>query len=73
MQNVPWQRPVATSVTAVSSAFEALDLLDHHWPNIKGPRFVKARYACLAALDGRESAEVARETFKDAVAEAQLN
>lgn len=72
MQNVTWQRPVDTSFSTVSSAFEALDLLDHHWPNIKGPRFVKARYACLAALDGRESPEVARERFNDAVVEAQL-
>lgn len=72
MQNVVWQTPVKTRSDAVTSTFEALDYLDHRWPNIKGPRFVKARYACLAALDGRESAEVARQTFQDAVAEAQL-
>ena len=73
MQNVTWQRPVRTSVSAVSNAYEALDLLDHHWPNIKGPRFITARHACLAALDGRETAAIARERFKEAVAEAQLN
>ncbi len=73
MQNEVWQQPVRTRSDAVKSTFEAIDFLDHHWPNIKGPRFVKARYACLAALDGRESAEVARARFAEAVAEAQLN
>lgn len=73
MQDGVWQTPVKTRSEAVGSTFQALDFLDHHWPNIKGPRFVKARYACLAALDGRESAEVARARFQDAVAEAQLN
>ncbi len=72
MQNAVWQRPVSTSFSVVTSAYQALDLLDHRWPNIKGPKFIKARYACLAALDGRVSAEVARQKFKDAVSEAHL-
>jgi len=73
MQIIIWGSPVQTGSETVGSAFEALDYLDHHWPNIKGPRFVTARYACLAALDGRETPEAARARFADAIAEAQLS
>jgi hypothetical protein len=42
------------------------------WPDRRGPFYVAARSVCRAAIDGRKSAEEAREIFISAMREAHL-
>jgi hypothetical protein len=73
-----WQKPVRVAfghlgTEIINSPSEALILLTDHWPDLRGPSFVRARSACRAALDGRRSPEDARRHFEEAVSEAQLH
>lgn len=60
---------VTTNITDVAKA--AVVLLEH-WPAAKGPKHLAAREACLAALAGTGSAEVARQALVEAGEEADL-
>jgi len=75
MANNPWNEPVAVNFPhqerkVVSSPFEAMTCLTDKWPNMSGLKFLRARMACKAALDGRLSADDARVIFVEAVGEA---
>ena len=73
--NQTWSKPVTLSFAAgaqiVTGPFEALVHLTNHWPHRGGLKFVKARSACRAAIDGRKSVEDARLEFEAAAKEAQ--
>ncbi|WLR94847.1 DUF982 domain-containing protein [Shinella zoogloeoides] len=56
----------------VSGPFDALIYLTDQWPNRSGPRFVKARIACKAAVEGRLTAEAARQEFIAAADEVRV-
>jgi hypothetical protein len=48
---------------AVSSTREAAECLLDDWPQIDGSAALAAREACLAAMEGRIDADVARRAF----------
>ena len=73
MQKPMWNSAVKIGAVKIAGPFEALSFLDHGWPNHKGPRFVDARFACLAALDERTDPEDAKARFAEALQEAQLH
>ncbi len=73
MQKPVWNSAVTIGAMEIIGPFEALSFLDHGWPNRKGPRFVDARFACLAALDERGDPEDAKVRFSEALAEAHLH
>ncbi|SEH24801.1 DUF982 domain-containing protein [Rhizobium sp. NFR12] len=73
-----WQKPVKVAfgnlgTEVINGPSEALILLLDHWPDLRGPHFVRARSACRAALEGRRSPEDARQFFEQAVSEAQMH
>ncbi|KAA0695544.1 DUF982 domain-containing protein [Neorhizobium sp. P12A] len=77
MKDLKWKSPVEVSFAqegskVVQNPFEALVCLTDMWPSIRGLRFLKARSACRAALDGRKTAEEARAEFIAAAKEARL-
>lgn len=73
MQKPVWNSAVTIGTVRISGPLEALSFLDQGWPNRKGPRFVDARFACLAALDERADPEDAKMRFAEALEEAQLH
>ena len=75
MANASWNTPVAVNfphqdIQVVSGPFEAMTCLTNRWPNMRGLKFLRARMACKAALDGRINADDARAVFIEAVGEA---
>ncbi|WP_313617095.1 DUF982 domain-containing protein [Agrobacterium sp.] len=56
----------------VHGPYSALHFLTDEWPDARGPAYVEARRFCRAALDGRKTAEEARERFMAAACEAKL-
>jgi len=56
----------------VNGPFDALACLADHWPAARGLKYLKARSACRAALDGRKTVEEARAEFMAAAEEAKL-
>jgi hypothetical protein len=62
----------AGAVRNISNARQAIDLLDHHWPNAGTEKHRKAHYACLEALNELKRPEVAREAFVEAAREARI-
>ncbi|WP_082597340.1 DUF982 domain-containing protein [Rhizobium sp. Root708] len=75
MPNDAWDAPVNVSFPhldrqIVSGPFEAMTCLTDRWPNMSGLKFLRARMACKAALDGRLPAHDARAVFIEAVDEA---
>ncbi len=75
MPHASWIAPVTVQFPhqdrqTVVGPFDAMTCLTDRWPNMSGLKFLKARTACRAALDGRVTADVARKDFVDAVAEA---
>lgn len=75
MANNAWNAPVAVNFPhqeqkVISGPFEAMTCLTDRWPNMSGLKFLRARMACKAALDGRLSADDARVIFVEAVGEA---
>jgi hypothetical protein len=78
MPQANWQNPVHVAFKnfgpeVINGPSEALVLLTDRWPNLRGLDFVKARSCCRAALDGRRTAEEARQLFERAVNEANLH
>jgi hypothetical protein len=77
MKDLKWKNPVEVAFahegsTVVKNPFEALICLTDMWPDMRGLKFLKARSACRAALDGRKTAEEARAEFIAAAEEAKL-
>ncbi|MBP2549198.1 hypothetical protein J2858_002121 [Neorhizobium galegae] len=73
MARTHWQQPVTIGRDVIAGPHEAIRFMDRHWPPIKGMCFARAHLSCLAALDGRETAEDARLRFEAAVSEAKLH
>ncbi|MCO5730214.1 DUF982 domain-containing protein [Rhizobium sp. SSA_523] len=73
MLDAPWKRPVRAAGRAIRTPLEAIHFMDHGWPQKKSLLFAQAHETCLAALDGRDSADHARLLFAEAVDEAQLH
>jgi hypothetical protein len=77
MRQVKWSNPVEVGfikgdARTVTGPSEALHCLSDMWPDRRGPFYVAARSMCRAAIDGRRSAEEAREIFMSATREAEL-
>lgn len=77
MSSSSWEKPVEIDLgligtRKVSGPFDALIYLTDQWPNRSGARFVRARIACEAALEGRTESEKARRDFVAAAKEAHL-
>lgn len=77
MQN--WTKGVELEIHGVgkyrivrSTEDAALCLLTH-WPRGKGKAYITAQQACLAALEGRETPENAREAFIAAAMAARIH
>jgi hypothetical protein len=73
-----WNKPVpihlrvgGASIQNVSNALQAAELLLNRWP-IDGRKALAARRACLQVLEGVRKAEVARNAFEAAAAEADI-
>ncbi|MCY1669129.1 DUF982 domain-containing protein [Rhizobium sp. SL86] len=73
MHEAHWRKPVQAGGRAIHNPLEAIRFMDREWPGKKTMSFAEAHQACLAALDGREPADGARASFKDAVDEAQVH
>ncbi len=77
MRHIKWSNPIQVGFNqgdarTVSGPSEALHCLADLWPDRRGPLYVAARSVCRAAIDGRKSAEEARELFISAAREAHL-
>ncbi len=77
MATEKWNNPISvgfenTDPRTVLGPFDALACLADLWPDARGLRYLKARSACRAALDGRKSVEEARAEFVAAAEEAKL-
>ena len=77
MRQVKWSNPIEVGFSqgdarTVTGPSEALNCLTDMWPDRRGPLYVAARSVCRAAIDGRRSAEEAREIFISATREAKL-
>jgi hypothetical protein len=55
-----------------STVHDLRTILLHYWPVADGPSFVNALVVCQEALDGKKSAEKAREAFFVAAREADV-
>lgn len=73
MENTQWQKPVHIGREVIAGPHEAIRFMDFRWPAIKGMCFARAHLACLAAIDGREAPDQARQRFEAALDEAQLH
>jgi hypothetical protein len=73
MHEAQWQKPVRAGGRAIRNPLEAIRFMDREWPARKTMSFAQAHRTCLAALDGRQPADDARTSFRDAVDEAQLH
>jgi hypothetical protein len=62
----------AGAVRNVSSARQAIDLLNNHWPDAGTEKHRHAHHACLEVLNGLKKPEVAREAFVEAAREARI-
>lgn len=77
MRHIKWSNPIEIgfaqdSFQTVTGPSEALNCMANLWPDRRGPFYVAARSVCRAAIDGRRSAEEAREIFISAMREAHL-
>ena len=77
MRHVKWSNPIEVgfargSFQLVTGPSDALNCMANLWPDRRGPLYVAARSLCRAAIDGRKSAEEAREMFISATREAHL-
>ncbi|KQV83996.1 DUF982 domain-containing protein [Rhizobium sp. Root1220] len=77
MASNKWNDPIDlgfenTAARTILGPFDALKCLADLWPSARGLRYLKARSACRAALDGRKSLEEARAEFVAAAEEAKL-
>jgi hypothetical protein len=60
------------TVFNVDRVAQAADILMNRWPVATGQRHTVARKACLAVLEGKREAWVARAAFLDAAIEADI-
>ncbi len=77
MRHIKWNHPIQVgfaqgSAKTVDGPSDALHCMADLWPDRRGPQYVAARSVCRAAIDGRKSAEEAREMFISAAQEAHL-
>ncbi|MGV2187356.1 DUF982 domain-containing protein [Rhizobium rhizogenes] len=77
MRQIKWSNPIKIGFAhgrfqTVTGPSEALNCMADLWPDRRGPFYVAARSVCRAAVDGRKSAEEAREVFVSAMREAHL-
>jgi len=78
MDNGWFDRPVPISlgiigdVYNVSSARQAVDILDHRWPDAGTAKYRDARFTCLQVLQGLKKPEAARRAFTEAAREAGI-
>lgn len=56
----------------ITSVEEAGDFLAHDWPTQKGARHLKARIACLDAMERAVGINTAREAFIEAAKESEI-
>ena len=56
----------------VERVAQAADILMNRWPVATGQRHMVARKACLAVLEGKKEASVARAAFINAAIEANI-
>ncbi|SEI19403.1 Protein of unknown function [Rhizobium tibeticum] len=72
-----WSAPVNVRVgngfcEAIFGPEAAVDYLKHRWPATNGPRYFSALRICSAAIERRESPDLARDTFVAAGIEANM-
>ena len=77
MRQIKWSGPVEIGLECgspflVTGPLEPLNCMANLWPDRRGPSYVAARSLCRAAINGRKSAEEAREMFISALIEANL-
>lgn len=77
MKSDHWQKPVKLGFglggnRVVNGPVEALICLTDMWPRRDGAHYIRAKNACKAAIEGRLTAEEAREEFVAAADEAQV-
>ncbi len=63
---------ITGEVRNVSSARQAMIILDHHWPGEGTAKFREARHICLDVVHETKPADFAREAFADAAREARI-
>ncbi|CDZ33721.1 Hypothetical protein NGAL_HAMBI1145_19750 [Neorhizobium galegae bv. officinalis] len=73
MLTLRWDKPVRASGEMIFGPLQAHKFMISEWPYRKDREFALAESAILAALDGRNSPDEAREKFEAALASAQLN
>ena len=78
MKSEQWQQPVELGFglggnRVVNGPVDALICLTDMWPDRSGSRYIRARNACKAALEGRLTAEEARDEFVAAADEAHVS
>jgi hypothetical protein len=56
----------------VSSARQALQVLDSRWPDAGAPKYREARHFCQRAVNGDDNAEHARDCFVEAARQARV-
>jgi hypothetical protein len=78
MDRSEWSLPVTFETErlgaylTISSTAEAARVLLEHWPLDRGKALKRAKAACLLVLQGKADAEIAREAFMKAAAEADV-
>jgi hypothetical protein len=60
------------SYRTITSVEDAGEFLAHDWPAEKGPTHLKARIACLDAMERAVGISAAREAFIDAAKESDI-
>ncbi|KGE02172.1 MULTISPECIES: DUF982 domain-containing protein [Rhizobium/Agrobacterium group] len=73
MLTLRWDKPVRAGGHLIFGPLEAHNFMISDWPHLKDRDFAIAENAILAALDGRQSPDEAREKFEAALKSAQLN
>ncbi|MGO4834882.1 DUF982 domain-containing protein [Rhizobiaceae sp. 2RAB30] len=63
---------ITGEIRNVSSARQAIIILDHHWPGEGTAKFREARRICLDVVHETKPADFAREAFADAAREARI-
>jgi len=77
LASAPFRAPVLVRIghgssEAVESASDALDYLQHRWPDNRGDHYRRAMKLCKEAAQGLVPSEVAKEAFISAAIEAYV-
>ncbi|WP_342354145.1 DUF982 domain-containing protein [Rhizobium grahamii] len=77
IRKAKWTSPVAIRIGKRSPEFihgpdEAIDYLEHRWPQHEGAQYEAARRRCIEAVNNLRHPEIAREAFIAAAAEAKV-